>query len=49
MTFQYGTRGNAWYRFFQSSVGEIVVLVIFGLIVCGVAVIFCKQTGIGLA
>ena len=46
---EYGTRGDAWYRFFQSSVGEIVLLLIFGLIVCGVAVIFCKLTGIGLA
>ena len=46
---EYGTRGNAWYRFFQSSVGEIVLLLIFGLIVCGAAIIFCKLTGIGLA
>ena len=46
---EYGTRGDAWYRFFQSAVGEIVVLVILGLIVCGAAIIFCKLTGIGLA
>ena len=45
----YGTRGDAWYRFFQSAVGEIVLLCIFGLIVCGAAIIFCKLTGIGLA
>ena len=45
----YGTRGDAWVRFFESSVGEIVLLLIFGLIVCGAAIIFCKLTGIGLA
>lgn len=44
-----GTRGDAWVRFFQSSVGEIVLLLIFGIIVCGAAIIFCKLTGIGLA
>lgn len=45
----YGTRGDAWVRFFESSVGEIVLLLIFGIIVSGAAVIFCKLTGIGLA
>lgn len=44
----YGTRSDAWYRFFQSSIGEIVLLCILGLIVCGIAIIFCKLTGIGL-
>ena len=46
---EYGTRGDAWVRFFESSVGEIVLLLIFGIIVSGAAVIFCKLTGIGLA
>ncbi len=46
---EYGTRGDAWVRFFESAVGEIVLLLIFGLIVCGAAIIFCKLTGIGLA
>ena len=46
---EYGTRGDAWVRFFESSVGEIVKLLIFGLIVCGAAIIFCKLTGIDLA
>ena len=45
----YGTRGDAWERFFESSVGEIVLLLIFGIIVSGAAIIFCKLTGIGLA
>lgn len=46
---EYGTRGDAWERFFESSVGEIVLLLIFGIIVSGAAIIFCKLTGIGLA
>lgn len=46
---EYGTRSDAWHRFFQSSIGEIVLLCILGLIVCGVAIIFCHLTGIGLA
>ena len=41
----YGTRGDAWVRFFESEVGEIVLLLILG----GAAAIFCKLTGIGLA
>lgn len=45
----YGTRGDAWGRFFESSVGEIVLLLIFVIIVSGAAGIFCKLTGIGLA
>ena len=44
----YGTRGDARERFFESSVGEIVLLLIFGIIVSGAAIIFCKLTGIGL-
>lgn len=43
----YGTRGDARERFFESSVGEIVLLLIFGIIVSGAAIIFCKLTGIG--
>ena len=46
---EYGTRGDAWYRFFQSSIGEIVLLCILGIIVSGAAILFCKLTGIGLA
>ena len=46
---EYGTRGDAWERFFESSVGEIVLLLIIGIIVSGAAIIFCKLTGIGLA
>ena len=46
---EYGTRGDAWERFFESSVGEIVLLLIFGIIVSGAAIIFYKLTGIGLA
>ena len=46
---EYGTRGDAWERFFESSVGEIVLLLIFGIIVSGAAIIFCKLTGIGFA
>lgn len=42
---EYGTRGDAWVRFFESSVGEIVLLLILG----GAVAIFCKLTGIGLA
>lgn len=44
----YGTRDDALGRFFESSVGEIVLLLIFGIIVSGTAIIFCKLTGIGL-
>ena len=44
----YGTRDDALGRFFESSVGEIVLLLIFGIIVSGTATIFCKLTGIGL-
>ena len=46
---EYGTRGDAWYRFFQLSIGEIVLLCILGIIVSGAAILFCKLTGIGLA
>lgn len=35
-------RHNAWYNFFSSSFGEIVLLCIFGLIVCGIAILWIK-------
>ena len=39
------TRADAWYRFWGSSLGEILLLSIFGLIVTCVAIIFLKLTG----
>jgi hypothetical protein len=42
---EYETRADAWYRFWGSSLGEILLLCIFGLIVTGVAVLFLKLTG----
>lgn len=36
------TRRNALYNFFGSSFGEIILLCIFGLIVCGVAILWIK-------
>jgi len=42
---EHETRADAWYRFWGSSLGEILLLCIFGLIVTGVAVLFLKLTG----
>lgn len=42
---EYETRADAWYRFWGSSLGEILLLCIFGLIVTGVAILFLKLTG----
>ena len=35
-------RRNALYNFFGSSLGEIILLSLFGLIVCGVAILWVK-------
>lgn len=42
---EYETRADAWYRFWGSSLGQILLLCIFGLIVLGVAILFLKLTG----
>ena len=39
------TRADAWYRFWGSSLGEIILLCIFGLIVTGIVILFLKLTG----
>ncbi len=42
---EYETRADAWYRFWGSSLGEIILLCIFGLVVLGIAVLYLKLTG----
>ena len=42
---EHETRADAWYRFWGSSLGEILLLCIFGLIVTGTAILFLKLTG----
>jgi len=39
------TRGDAWYRLWSSSIGEILLLCIFGTIFTLIAVLFLKLTG----
>lgn len=42
---EYETRADAWYRFWGSALGEILLLCIFGLIVTGIAILFLKLKG----
>ena len=42
---EHETRANAWYRFWGSSLGELILLCLFGLIVTGLAILFLYLTG----
>ena len=42
---EHETRADAWYRFWGSSLGELILLCLFGLIITGLVILFLYLTG----